>query len=487
MPRILDREQSYRILCEKWYRDPFVREFIYRGMGVEGDIDRDRLVNDIEYSKQQSMWLKPWTIGITGYNIYPIHEYRESNFRSDGLFYAYPKELLPDFLNDTQHIRGIHASHIRNDGIDFYLDVDRYTNDKRLLIVDQARLFAELDPFYRMIRGKLHDFDIEHRAMITCKGINILGSVHEDSDVYKRLVNIAGPINQLLVNRDEHVPENKERAYKAMTRLQQYFFLTLIASAQRFYTENQGRFGRFVRVEISDRFKYAGGGIACDMTNRRKRANEPFREIEGSICDKNACYADDIGHDAFNRTPIPIKIPIGERMNGENRFFFNSLSDAVGFRNDPWAAFDVVKHNAEHSLGGRIPNCENGMNNLINAYLNSKLYHCLHKPIDEITYFPVNEWHDPGKAYLIPQWSESLLNPDTLDVVIYNVFKNVGGDFSSNDYNRNKNALKETIGFLASRYRSDPEFKLYFEHHDPVTCSVGWVELILGQHFIRRI
>ena len=500
MPIPMDRATSKHIL-RGWYKDPIVRAQIYRGLGVEGDIDTYRLAYDRGYADQMASYIKNWRIGIAGDGISSGNT--KQDIRAEGYYVTRNKELLPIYLDNSTHVLEIHASQIKNDGIDFNLDVDRCLADKTIILCDQERIFHELDAFYRMIQRRLDELDIEHRDIITCKGVNILGQVRENSDVYRRLLDIAGPINQIMHCRTEFVPEHKEKAYKAMTRLIQYFFLSLIRYAREYYDENANQYEHPMRIEIADKYDDYAGSIACDSMSRRKRCNELSRGVEGSKYDRNKLrYSYCIPKSVIDSTPIPVRMPIGLRLNGRTINFFRNLSEAVGYRNDPHAAFEVIKHDSQiEGSGGRIPVCENGINNLINEYLESGLYHELHRVIDEIGYIPVNEWgwlnnkdfHEIARYFGDRKVADyvmcgfpKLLEPEPLDHTVHKLFGFFGGNFHHGNYDTNRDALANTIGFLANRYKSDPSFDIYFECNDPVTYAVGYTEIMLGQHFIDR-
>lgn len=371
-----------------------------------------------------------------------------------------PPEILQSFVGKPRDCYG-RAWPSR---VLFVLDIEYHSTFKHQADDDRA-VFDRIEPARKIIEHTLLHYGIPHSCIMTGRGYHFISQVMGSSPFMEHLVNSGWKIEgsvEAHANSDDlahkvgfKLPVTCEKAYKTITRLQQYLF----TKVTRRIRASQG-----FKVEVSDRGSEC---IVLDNTSQLRTAHT------GNVA---VCVSP---YEKFYEEGGRIMVRLPRSHNAHEWVYMN---DAHHRRRYFDASMKLISNNV-----GYIPEASEGLWNLLQEYWRSDLFLKLHNVMDHTESEHPNTWghtyraHDYHylKQFGLDVWPLThdrnpvmgLLNPDVLNHFIYSL-------------DRHGWNPKHISGVLRSIYE-DPRFNFgdTFFQMDAERHANGWVEIILGQKF----
>ncbi len=354
-------------------------------------------------------------------------------------------------------------------------DVEYYDHIDRTLPFTQPReIFQRLEPIFVLFQEIFEHYGILHFSSATGRGYHFVTQVPAASSVMEKLLKIGGVIEPTVAGkqaaipeaskRDRPVPVNSELSFKSAVRLQQFLFNKIINQARRIP-------GQKLPIEISDRRER---GIAFDNTSQAGTVDTRTIGVVGSLyfIKPSMSLPPHSGENLFLRVPRN-GYPLDEVLAGRQNF--------------EKAAELLEKTNCS------VPDGSQGLEKLMEEYSTSPLRQ-LHQAMDSSFGDEPQTFVQGYRNYesIIKQTSHknyisnllyhanpALLQPESLDFFIWEIFKAWGGTRD------NLEVAPHVAGLLRAIYE-DPRFhweNRWTRHADAFRHARGWVEQILGQAF----
>jgi hypothetical protein len=352
----------------------------------------------------------------------------------------------------------------------FYLDIEYYNNlDSTIVLLNQKAVFDALEPLYRLVRERLLGMGIEHLAVLTGRGYNFVCAIPSESPVFQKILNIGGPIEESLSERQQRpafkrsrkVPWQAERSFKGALRLVLFLAGLIVEEARRRVWP--------LPVEMSD---LGPEGIAFDVTMLTRSVDTSACAIPSTPYLK-LHYQKVLDPRVVNHTPIPVRL-IRARNDHEN---FPNLGKMIEVRND-------YKQAVDHFAGqlGYIPDGSAGLENLISLYEASSLA-SFHRLMDSEQHDPYWDWWKTYRDYdsialRYPHlaWMLECPNPAFLQPLPLNDLIN---DFLDTGWHP-----KHIGGFIRAIYEDyTVNWENRFRKYDAAKWADGWVEILGGQRY----
>jgi hypothetical protein len=346
----------------------------------------------------------------------------------------------------------------------FNLDIEYHTQDSRAMDND-IRLFDRLEPARKIVESALLEYGIPHTCIMTGRGYHFVSQVFGSSPFMEELVKMGWKLeydvsqkadsNDMQDRLGFRIPLTSERAYKAMTRLQQYLFNKVIWKI-RTATQTQ--------VEVSDRGSEC---IVLDNTNQLRSAQTGTVAVVTSPYEKFYAKGGRV---------------LARLNRSHNRREWINIQDAHRKRR----YFDSTLQYLQYTVG-YIPEASEGLWNLAQDYWRSNLFHKLHQAMDHGQSEHPDTWGHTYRrdnySYLNPivgdvfrfgqnrAPTQNLLNPDVLNYFVFELHKHGWQP-------------KHIAGLLRSIYE-DGRFGWgdFFYKNAPERHANGWTEIILGQMY----
>ena len=351
----------------------------------------------------------------------------------------------------------------------FNLDIEYHTPYKNAGD-DDINLFNRIEPGRKIIEDELLRFGIPHTCIMTGRGYHFVTQVMGASPLMEDLVKVGWKLeegvrgkadsNEMLDKVGFRMPHTAESAYKAITRLQQYFFTRVIRRI---------RGATHTRVEISDR---GSDCIVLDNTSQLRTTHTGNVAVVASPYEK------------FYESGGRVMARINRSHNSREWIL---ICDAHKRRRYIDSTLDFYNH-----CVGYIPEGSEGIWNLLKEYGQSGLFKHLHNPMDHAEhehpwtwgrtyrahdYHYLKQWIGDHGGQGVWQWSHAkdpvnnLLKPDVLNEFIFAL-------------DRNGWHPKQTAGLLRAIYEDDRMgWGDFFYSTNAERHANGWVEIILGQKF----
>ncbi|MEK6874756.1 MAG: hypothetical protein AABX52_03335 [Nanoarchaeota archaeon] len=345
----------------------------------------------------------------------------------------------------------------------FNLDVEYHTPYKQAGD-DDVNLFNRIEPARKIIEWELMCYGIPHTCIMTGKGYHFISQVRGSSPFMEDLIKMGWKIEEGVIarlNSNEmsekigfRIPIRAEEAYKAITRLQQFFFSKVI---RRIRKETA------LRVEVSDR---GSDCLVLDNTSQLRFSHTGNVAVVASPYEK------------FYEGGGRVMARLTRSYNGRERIY---ICDAHKRRRYIDSSLAHIHHDV-----GYIPEGSEGLWNLMKDYYQGSLFKELHNPMDHVDHEHPWTWgrtyrHDDyhyldGVVGDVWQYGENrgphnLLNPDVLNHFVFSLDKA-------------RWHPKHIAGLLRAIYE-DQRFgwgDVFFTNNAERHAN-GWVEIILGQKY----
>lgn len=355
----------------------------------------------------------------------------------------------------------------------FIIDIEYYSKKyPHTPYIDPEYTYDMLEPYYILIKETLHQYNINPFILTTGQGYHFVFKISYKSNIFKKLSEL-GHIENTLLGKYQHLPPGTKRkrivskeeghVYDMVGKLLEHFYHILIIKIRNGFNVKLPLMIGDISVgnEKNEAISFDLSGYANPLFMRDIRL--PF-----STHQKHKVHPHKIGYDIANLVPIQLAIP---------RYIPDILELSLKevFKNR--RHYENTVHLAE-KIKCNIPDCEDGVNNLLKEYLNSKLYE-FHKNFDKTKQEPPERWKytydmfnlseaPPCVAHAIANPNPLLLQPTQIQTLVRTL---CGKQWWH---------PKHIAGLIRSKYERNYKWEVDFYKYDANTWANVWTRIYAG-------